>query len=114
MISGLDPTWPGSEEPKKPKAVRGSRGAVSSRKVWLRCDGCPRIVYSEELDATLASAQVRLPLPHPDAPARIALLLDEASQDPFDEVVPADPLSFADTKRRTDRPIRRRSRHATA
>ena len=90
---------------KKPKAVRESRErSTVPEGLWLRCDGCREIVYSKELERNLricpkCGYHFRI-----DAPARIALLLDEAEPKTlFDEVVPADPLGFADTKRYADR-----------
>ena len=90
---------------KKPKAVRESRErSTVPEGLWLRCDGCREIVYSKELERNLricpkCGFHFRI-----DAPARIALLLDEAQPKTlFDEVVPADPLGFADTKRYADR-----------
>jgi acetyl-CoA carboxylase carboxyl transferase subunit beta len=90
---------------KKPKAVRESRErSTVPEGLWLRCDGCREIVYSKELERNLricpkCGYHFRI-----DAPARIALLLDEAQPKTlFDEVVPADPLGFADTKRYADR-----------
>jgi acetyl-CoA carboxylase carboxyl transferase subunit beta len=90
---------------KKPKAVRESRErSTVPEGLWLRCDGCREIVYSKELERNLricpkCGYHFRI-----DAPARIALLLDEAQPAPlFDDVVPADPLGFADTKRYADR-----------
>jgi acetyl-CoA carboxylase carboxyl transferase subunit beta len=90
---------------KKPKAVRESRErSTVPEGLWLRCDGCREIVYSKELERNLricpkCGYHFRI-----DAPARIALLLDEAQRkNLFDEVVPADPLGFADTKRYADR-----------
>ncbi len=90
---------------KKPKAVRESRErSTVPEGLWLRCDGCREIVYSKELERNLricpkCGYHFRI-----DAPARIALLLDEARLEPlFDEVVPADPLGFVDTKRYADR-----------
>jgi acetyl-CoA carboxylase carboxyl transferase subunit beta len=90
---------------KKPKAVRESRErSTVPEGLWLRCDGCREIVYSKELERNLricpkCGFHFRI-----DAPARIALLLDEAQpKSLFDEVVPADPLGFADTKRYADR-----------
>lgn len=90
---------------KKPKAVRETRErSTVPEGLWLRCDGCREIVYSKELERNLricpkCGFHFRI-----DAPARIALLLDEP--DPkrlFEDVVPGDPLGFADTKRYADR-----------
>ncbi len=90
---------------KKPKAVRESRDrSTVPEGLWLRCDGCREIVYSKELERNLricpkCGFHFRI-----DAPARIALLIDEEQPKTlFDEVVPADPLGFADTKRYADR-----------
>ncbi len=90
---------------KKPKAVRESRErSTVPEGLWLRCDGCREIVYSKELERNLricpkCGYHFRI-----DAPARIALLLDDADPETlFDEVVPADPLGFVDTKRYADR-----------
>jgi acetyl-CoA carboxylase carboxyl transferase subunit beta len=90
---------------KKPKAVRESRErSTVPEGLWLRCDGCREIVYSKELERNLricpkCGFHFRI-----DAPTRIALLLDDSQQKIlFDDVVPADPLSFADTKRYADR-----------
>jgi len=90
---------------KKPKAVRESRErSTVPEGLWLRCDGCREIVYSKELERNLricpkCGFHFRI-----DAPARIALLLDEPQPKTlFDDVVPADPLGFADTKRYADR-----------
>jgi acetyl-CoA carboxylase carboxyl transferase subunit beta len=90
---------------KKPKAVRESRErSTVPEGLWLRCDGCREIVYSKELERNLricpkCGFHFRI-----DAPTRIALLLDDSQQKIlFDDVVPADPLGFADTKRYADR-----------
>ena len=90
---------------KKPKAVRESRErSTVPEGLWLRCDGCREIVYSKELERNLricpkCGFHFRI-----DAPARIALLLDEPQPKTlFDDVLPADPLGFADTKRYADR-----------
>jgi len=90
---------------KKPKAVRESRErSTVPEGLWLRCDGCREIVYSKELERNLricpkCGHHFRI-----DAPARIALLLDEPQPKTlFDDVLPADPLGFADTKRYADR-----------
>ena len=90
---------------KKPKAVRESRErSTVPEGLWLRCDGCREIVYSKELERNLricpkCGFHFRI-----DAPARIALLIDEElPKSLFDDVVPADPLSFSDTKRYADR-----------
>ncbi len=90
---------------KKPKAVRESRErSTVPEGLWLRCDGCREIIYSKELERNLricpkCGYHFRI-----DAPARIALLLDEPQPKTlFDDVVPADPLGFVDTKRYADR-----------
>ena len=90
---------------KKPKAVRESRErSTVPEGLWLRCDGCREIVYSKELERNLricpkCGYHFRI-----DAPARIALLLDEPQPKTlFDDVLPADPLAFSDTKRYADR-----------
>ena len=90
---------------KKPKAVRALRDrSTVPEGLWLRCDGCREIVYSKELERNLricpkCGFHFRI-----DASARIALLLDEpVPKTLFDDVVPADPLGFADTKRYADR-----------
>ena len=90
---------------RKPKAVRDERTRSSLPEgLWVRCDGCREIIFSKELDKNLricpkCGFHFRI-----DAPARIALLLDEP--DPteiFGDIRPADPLTFADTKRYVDR-----------
>jgi len=90
---------------RKPKAVRDERTRSSLPEgLWVRCDGCREIIFSKELDKNLricpkCGFHFRI-----DAPARIALLLDEP--DPteiFGAIRPADPLTFADTKRYVDR-----------
>ena len=90
---------------RKPKAVRDERTRSSLPEgLWVRCDGCREIIFSKELDKNLricpkCGFHFRI-----DAPARIALLLDEP--DPteiFGGIRPADPLTFADTKRYVDR-----------
>lgn len=90
---------------KKPKAVRESRErSTVPEGLWVRCDGCREIVYSKELERNLricpkCGFHFRI-----DAPARIALLIDEEQPKTlFNEVVPADPLGFSDTKRYADR-----------
>ncbi len=90
---------------KKPKAIRESRErSTVPEGLWLRCDGCREIVYSKELERNLricpkCGHHFRI-----DAPARIALLLDEPHPKTlFDDVRPADPLGFTDTKRYADR-----------
>ena len=90
---------------RKPKAVRDERTRSSLPEgLWVRCDGCREIIFSKELDKNLricpkCGFHFRI-----DAPTRIALLLDEP--DPteiFGDIRPADPLTFADTKRYVDR-----------
>ncbi len=90
---------------KKPKAVRDSRERSSVPEgLWLRCDGCREIVYAKELERNLricpkCGYHFRI-----DAPARVALLLDET--DPvelFSRIAPADPLGFVDSKPYADR-----------
>lgn len=90
---------------KKPKAVRESRErSTVPEGLWLRCDGCREIVYAKELEKNFricpkCGFHFRI-----DAPARIALLLDEGpKQELFSSVRPADPLEFVDTKRYSDR-----------
>ncbi|MGE0638812.1 MAG: acetyl-CoA carboxylase, carboxyltransferase subunit beta [Thermoanaerobaculia bacterium] len=90
---------------KKPKAIRESRErSTVPEGLWLRCDGCREIVYSKELEKNFricpkCGFHFRI-----DAPARIALLLDEGTEkELFSSIRPADPLEFADTKRYADR-----------
>ncbi|MEO8276132.1 MAG: acetyl-CoA carboxylase, carboxyltransferase subunit beta [Thermoanaerobaculia bacterium] len=90
---------------KKPKAVRESRErSTVPEGLWLRCEGCREIVYAKELERNLricpkCGYHFRI-----DAPARLALLLDEPQPKTlFDDVLPADPLGFVDTKRYADR-----------
>jgi acetyl-CoA carboxylase carboxyl transferase subunit beta len=85
---------------KKPKAVRDDRArSVVPEGLWTRCDGCREIVYTKELEKNLricpkCGFHFRI-----DAPARIALLLDEERPaELFSRIAPADPLEFADTK----------------
>jgi acetyl-CoA carboxylase carboxyl transferase subunit beta len=90
---------------KKPKAVRDDRArSVVPEGLWTRCDGCREIVYSKELEKNLricpkCGHHFRI-----DAPARIALLLDEPEPtELFAGITPADPLRFVDSKPYADR-----------
>jgi acetyl-CoA carboxylase carboxyl transferase subunit beta len=90
---------------RKPKAVRDDRArSVVPEGLWTRCDGCREIVYSKELEKNLricpkCGHHFRI-----DAPARIALLLDEPEPtELFAGITPADPLRFVDTKPYADR-----------
>jgi acetyl-CoA carboxylase carboxyl transferase subunit beta len=90
---------------RKPKAVRDERTRSSVPEgLWVRCDGCREIIFSKELDKNLricpkCGFHFRI-----DAPARIALLLDEPEPaEIFGGIRPADPLEFSDTKRYVDR-----------
>jgi acetyl-CoA carboxylase carboxyl transferase subunit beta len=90
---------------RKPKAVRDERTRSSVPEgLWVRCDGCREIIFSKELDKNLricpkCGFHFRI-----DAPARVALLLDEPEPaEIFGGIRPADPLEFSDTKRYVDR-----------
>lgn len=90
---------------KKPKAVRDGRTRSSVPEgLWVRCDGCREIIFSKELDKNLricpkCGFHFRI-----DAPARIALLLDDKSHtEILDGIRPTDPLGFTDSKRYVDR-----------
>jgi acetyl-CoA carboxylase carboxyl transferase subunit beta len=90
---------------RKPKAVRESRDrSTVPEGLWLRCDGCREIVYAKELEKSFricpkCGHHFRI-----DAPARIALLVDEgSSSELFAGVAPSDPLAFVDTKKYADR-----------
>ena len=90
---------------KKPKAVRDDRArSVVPEGLWTRCDGCREIVYSKELEKNFricpkCGHHFRI-----DAPARIALLLDEPEPtELFAGITPADPLRFVDSKPYADR-----------
>ena len=90
---------------RKPKAVRDERTRSSLPEgLWVRCDGCREIIFGKELDKNLricpkCGFHFRI-----DAPARIALLLDEPEPaELFTDIRPADPLGFRDTKPYADR-----------
>jgi acetyl-CoA carboxylase carboxyl transferase subunit beta len=96
---------PWFKKAKKPKAVReGSRRSQVPEGLWVKCDGCREIVYSKEVRRNIETCpkcgyHFRI-----DAPTRIGLLLDEPNPpELFTNVLPTDPLRFADTKRYADR-----------
>lgn len=74
--------------------------------LWIRCDGCHATVFRKEVDRALGVC------PEPDcghhfyvpAATRIRQLLDEDSFEEWDsELIPCDPLQFADKKAYKDR-----------
>src|SRR5512146_577428 len=90
---------------RKPKAVRDAHTRSSLPEgLWVRCDGCREIIFAKELEKNLSICpkcgfHFRI-----DAPARVALLLDEEEpHELFAGVSPADPLGFVDSKRYVDR-----------
>ncbi|HLJ28699.1 MAG TPA: acetyl-CoA carboxylase, carboxyltransferase subunit beta [Candidatus Angelobacter sp.] len=72
---------------------------VRTEGLWVKCDGCRQIIWKKELEENLnvcpkCNHHFRI-----DAPARLALLLDEGSytiQD--DKLASTDPLNFSDTR----------------
>ncbi|QQR74922.1 MAG: acetyl-CoA carboxylase carboxyltransferase subunit beta [Holophagales bacterium] len=90
---------------KKPKAVRTEPARTHVPEgLWVRCEDCREIVYGKELDRNLricpkCGYHFRI-----DAPARIALLLDEPTpRELFRGVRPTDPLKFRDSRPYADR-----------
>ena len=96
---------PWFKKTKTPKPVREDRPRSNVPEgLWVKCEGCKEVVYSRDLEQNLrvcpkCGHHFRI-----DAPARIALLLDDDEpQRLFDGIAPKDPLHFKDTKRYRDR-----------
>jgi acetyl-CoA carboxylase carboxyl transferase subunit beta len=94
----------------KPTVADRQRSSVP-KGLWVKCEGCKEAIYSRELDR---HAKVCPKCGHHfriDPEERIELLLDNTGDDDrgpgpqrlFDDVRPADPLAFRDSKRYTDR-----------
>jgi acetyl-CoA carboxylase carboxyl transferase subunit beta len=90
---------------KTPKPIRADRPrSTVPEGLWVKCDSCKEIIYSRDLDRNLrvcprCDHHFRI-----DAPARIALLLDDAEpRELFAGIAPVDPLGFRDSKRYRDR-----------
>lgn len=91
---------PWFKKDKKPKPVRedASRSSVPEG-LWVKCEGCREIIYSKELERNLkicpkCGHHFRI-----DVDERIALLVDESEPgELFENIRPADPLKFKDSK----------------
>jgi acetyl-CoA carboxylase carboxyl transferase subunit beta len=72
---------------------------VRTEGLWVKCDGCRQIIWKKELEENLnvcpkCEYHFRI-----DAPARLALLLDEGSYQIQDnKLASTDPLNFSDTR----------------
>ena len=72
---------------------------MRTERLWVKCDGCRQIIWKKELEENLnvcpkCEYHFRI-----DAPARLALLLDEDNYEVKDQkLASTDPLNFSDTR----------------
>ena len=86
-----------TKKPREAVEKRPRRGVPEG--LWVRCDGCREIIYRKELDNNLRVCPKCGHHGRLDARERIELLLDEPPTDElFDNIEPADPLKFRDSK----------------
>jgi acetyl-CoA carboxylase carboxyl transferase subunit beta len=92
-----------SKTPLK-KATGKSRKASIAEGIWAKCDGCGEIVYNAEIERNLnvcplCDHHFALPIRR-----RLEAIFDPGSFEELDrELLPDDPLGFADSKRYRDR-----------
>ncbi len=95
---------PWFKKTKKPKPVRSERPRSKVPEgLWVKCEGCKEVIYSKELERSAkicpkCGYHFRI-----DAMERISSLLDEGYEELYDDIRPADPLAFKDTKAYRDR-----------
>lgn len=95
---------PWFKKTKKPKPIRSERPRSKVPEgLWVKCEGCKEVIYSKELERSAkicpkCGYHFRI-----DAMERIRLLLDDDYEELFDDIWPADPLVFKDTKPYRDR-----------
>jgi acetyl-CoA carboxylase carboxyl transferase subunit beta len=81
----------------------GSGSADMPDGVWVKCDGCKRIIYEGELLETMRVCKTCGFHFDVTAPERIEMLADEDSFVEIDaDLIPCDPLEFVSTKPYTD------------
>ena len=89
---------------KGPRAPRDPKTAASlGEGLFLKCDGCRETLYLKEVERNQrvcpkCGFHFRMP-----AAERVKLLLGDGAQPLFEDVRPADPLKFKDSKRYRDR-----------
>jgi len=84
------------------KANMGKRGVPEG--LWLKCKGCGATIYKKEADKRLSTCPECDFHFYVSAKQRIAQVLDEGTFEELDaDVVPTDPLKFADKKAYADR-----------
>jgi len=85
------------------EAPAGSAGSDVPDGVWVKCDGCKRIIYEGELVETLRVCKTCGFHFDLTANERVAMLADEGSFIEMDaDITPCDPLEFVGAKAYTD------------
>ena len=88
--------------PDVPLPKRQKRGVPEG--LWLQCDGCKATVFRKQMEQNLYCCPECNHHFYVPAKARIAQLLDEGSfEEWFTNILPVDPLGFADKKPYKDR-----------
>ena len=88
--------------PDVPLPKRQKRGVPEG--LWLQCDGCKATVFRKQMEQNLYCCPDCNHHFYVPAKARIAQLLDEGSfEEWFTNILPVDPLGFADKKPYKDR-----------
>ena len=88
--------------PDVPLPKRQKRGVPEG--LWLQCDGCKATVFRKQMEQNLYCCPDCNHHFYVPAKARIAQLLDEESfEEWFTNILPVDPLGFADKKPYKDR-----------
>lgn len=89
---------------KAPKLKVENKKVQMPAGLWLKCNGCGEIIYKKEVEKNLhvcpkCNYHFRI-----SAKKRIEMIMDDGSYTSFaEELEPADPLRFRDSKKYTDR-----------
>lgn len=98
--------WFTARETKRYTTVAESSGAGSADVpdgVWVKCEGCKRIIYEGELVETLRVCRTCGFHFDLTAPQRVEMIADEGSFVEIDaDITPCDPLEFVSTRPYTD------------
>jgi acetyl-CoA carboxylase carboxyl transferase subunit beta len=79
--------------------------------LWIKCPGCSEMIYRKQAEQQLNVCPLCRYHLYVSAPMRIAQLLDEGTFEPLNEhLLPADPLSFSDSKRYAERLVSEQKR----
>jgi acetyl-CoA carboxylase carboxyl transferase subunit beta len=92
-----------------PVTPRPKRGVPSG--LWLRCDDCGETVFRKEVEQLMSVCPVCGRHMYLSAPDRVKFMLDEGTFEEWDgNLMPADPLGFADKKPYAERVIAEQKR----